>query len=50
MLSPTKAVGSATAVLPAQVNATSTTTFTVQIAPSTAANGGVYSYYYWVVE
>jgi hypothetical protein len=50
MLSPTKAVGSATAVLPAQVNATSTTTFTVQIAPSTAANSGVYSYYYWVVE
>jgi hypothetical protein len=50
LLSPTKAVGSATAVLPAQVNATSTTTFTVQIAPNTAANSGVYSYYYWVIE
>lgn len=50
MLSPTKAVGSATQVLPAQVNATSSTTFTVQISPTTAADGGVYSYYYWVIE
>ncbi len=50
ILTATKAVGSATAVLSAQVNASAAGTFTVQIAPTNAAASGVYSFYYWVIK
>jgi len=45
-LTPTSAVGSATGSLTARVSAVSATSFTIQLAPTNATAGTVYSFYY----
>lgn len=50
ILTPTTVIGSATAPIAASVSGVSSSTFTVQIAPTNASSGAVYSYYYLVIQ
>jgi hypothetical protein len=49
-LTPTKMVGGATAPIAAWISNISPTSFTIQIAPTNATAGAIYSYYYIVVQ
>ncbi len=50
ILQPTTAVGSATGLKPAQVSATSTTTFTVKLTTAPGGDSEVNGFYYIVIE